>query len=410
MVGEHGRSRLTLDERRGPLEVLASKGVLDCLGGQPLLGKPRRGPPVKRAGGGRRARLLEQACPEEVAEEVMVAVPAPLVVQADDEEVRSSQVLQHLSSARGGFSLARSELLGRDQRVCEVGAEAVEDRGPLKKALDLLGLAAQHLFEQVVQDEVAAAAECLDEGGLALVRPISEREGRELQPGDPALGTRLERPDVVGGEAECHSAVEECRRLVGREAQVVGADLGELTAGAPARERQGRVRPRGDDQVEVRRCVVDQEAHRTMDVGAVDGVVVVEDQHDRLGDRAELVQEGCEDCLDWRRVGQLKPVRDRHLDARGDGPQCGDDVGHEADGIAIRGVQRDPGDERPASAALGPGRGSALTPTEVQPFGEERRLSEAAGADTRVRRPDASWPSRASSRGRGTRFGRGDGT
>ena len=68
-----------------------------------------------------------------------------------------------------------------------------------------------------------------------------ERQRGQVDAGGPALGAGDEQLDVGAGELEPEPAVEELARLLGREAQVVGAQLEQLAAGAQRAERQRRV-------------------------------------------------------------------------------------------------------------------------------------------------------------------------
>ena len=79
----------------------------------------------------------------------------------------------------------------------------------------------------------------------------------------------------VGSGASPVTVVEVGGRLVGREAQVGGADLDQLAADAPPRQRQVGVGAGAQHQVHVRREVLEQEGHPVADFGAVDEVVVV---------------------------------------------------------------------------------------------------------------------------------------
>ena len=103
-----------------------------------------------------------------------------------------------------------------------------------KKLRTRSGWRCKNFFDQIVQHKTVAAGESLDKTGG--VRSSLHGEGGQLQTGDPALGAGLQRGDVcfsgsgpspgwkVGG--------------FGRgEAQVGGAQLGQLTPGAQAGQR-----------------------------------------------------------------------------------------------------------------------------------------------------------------------------
>ena len=116
-------------------------------------------------------------------------------------------------------------------------------------------------------------------------------------------------------QVEAHHLVEVRGGLVGREAQVGGADLDELAARAQAGQRQRRIGAAGDHQVQLRREMVEQEGHPVVDVAGVDDVVVVEHQHDIVRDGAELVEQRGEDRFDRRRLRRLQERERARADA-----------------------------------------------------------------------------------------------
>ncbi len=75
--------------------------------------------------------------------------------------------------------------------------------------------------------------------------------------------------------------------LVGREAQVGGADLDEFAARSQAGQRQRRIGARGDDEVHVWQAGAPAGTPcPTWIIGRVDRVVVVEHQHDVVRQRS----------------------------------------------------------------------------------------------------------------------------
>ena len=90
-VGEHLLRRL-LDELRGYLQVTGRQGVAHRVGGQAVFGKPGSSAAVE---GGHSVWLgLRQVAAQELGKEVVVAVPVPLLVERDDEEVGLFQLLE----------------------------------------------------------------------------------------------------------------------------------------------------------------------------------------------------------------------------------------------------------------------------------------------------------------------------
>ena len=150
-----------------------------------------------------------------------------------------------------------------------------------RKRLDPVGLPSQHLLDQVVDDVAVVAGEAGDEAGDVVA--ALHRQRRQLEGGDPPLGAPLQRGHVRCGELQAHHPVEVRHGLLGREAQVGGAELDQLASGSQPGQRQRRVGSAGNDQVQPRRHMVEQERHPLLHLGRIDDVVVVEHQHDVVG-------------------------------------------------------------------------------------------------------------------------------
>ncbi len=120
------------------------------------------------------------------------------------------------------------------------------------------------------------------------------------------------------------------------EAQVDGSQFGQLAPGAQSGQGQRGILTGGDDQVQLRRQVLDQEGQRIVHRLCVEDVVVVEDEDDdRSGwsatslSRAVSVDSGDGGCGDWSTAST--PVSDPGRDRL----QSRDQVGQEAVGIAV---------------------------------------------------------------------------
>ena len=101
---------------------------------------------------------------------------------------------------------------------------------------DRVGLAAEHLLHEVVDDVAVVPGEAGDEAG-GVVAPL-EREGGQLERGDPPLGAALQGGDVGGVEVQADDVVEVRADLGRREAEVGGADLDQLAARTQPGQRQ----------------------------------------------------------------------------------------------------------------------------------------------------------------------------
>ena len=212
--------------------------MLGRLGEQALGLEPAAGGPVE--GGGRPlAALDEEPVAEQVGEEVVVAEPAPLAVEGDQEQVGP---LQPLDQGRGGPGARRrpGQLRGGQQRVAEGRAEACEHGAAQEQLAQLGRLPAVDLVEQIVEDIAVAAGEGLDEAGGVGV-PL-EREPGQLEAGEPALGAPGEGLHRRGVEGQAHALAQKGRGLVGVAAQVGLAELDQLAPHAQAGEGEGRGR------------------------------------------------------------------------------------------------------------------------------------------------------------------------
>ena len=113
--------------------------------------------------------------------------------------------------------------------------------------------------------------------------------------------------------------------------------------------------------MEVRRQVFQEKGQGAIDRRRRDDVVIVEYQGKIVRNQRELVHQGGEDGLGGRGLGGAERT-DQVAGHPGDHPlQGSDDVGKEAGGVIVRGIQREPAG---ALASL------------PEPFGEERGLAE----------------------------------
>ncbi len=85
-------SRL-LDQIRRPLKIARRQGVAHCFEEHPFLLVPRTGSAVQFRH--QTASLPLQALPQQVGKKMVIAIPAPLVIQGNDKEVAAFEILQH---------------------------------------------------------------------------------------------------------------------------------------------------------------------------------------------------------------------------------------------------------------------------------------------------------------------------
>ena len=80
-----------------------------------------------------------------------------------------------------------------------------------QEAPDLVRLAVEHLVDEVVDDEAVVTGEAGDEPGDVVT--ALQREGGELQGGDPSFGADLQCLDLGLGQREAHHPVQVRQRL-----------------------------------------------------------------------------------------------------------------------------------------------------------------------------------------------------
>ena len=190
--------------------------------------------------------LAEQARPQHVGEQVVVAVPLPPVVQRDDEQVGALQGHDHLATVGAA-----------GDGVTQRSGEPVQNRGLQQEAANRVRLVRQHFLDQVVDEVPVVAGEPGDEAARILA-PLQGERG-ELQRGDPPLGPLLQDGDVRRGQIQARHHIEVRIGLVGGESQVRGPDLDQLAAHPPPSQRQVRVGAGAEHDVHVGRQVLQQE-------------------------------------------------------------------------------------------------------------------------------------------------------
>ena len=186
-----------------------------------------------------------------------------------------------------------------------------------------------------------------DEGSTAGGgRDAVEGAGQEAQAHGPALGAGLESGQVNRGEGQAQRFVQKGGRLVGGEAQVRGAQFGQLAARPQAGQCQGRVVARGYHQVHLRRQPFEQIVQRGVDGRLGDQVEVVQYQGKGVGKGfQDIVDQHADDAPRLRtgvgQVGQEGPSRGAA--GRVQASQGSDEIRQKEGRIVVTFVQREPG-------------------------------------------------------------------
>ena len=189
---------------------------------------------------------------------------------------------------------------------------------------------------------------------LASVRPCSDNAASCSAAIQPSVRS-FEGRDVVVAQPQVHRLVEVIRRFVGGESQLVGPHLDQLTASPQLGQRQRRIDPGDDDQMQLRRLVLEDEGHSLVHLGRLDDVVVVERQHEIVGQRLDLVEQRREGGIG--RCGGRGEQRQRGLAEFGHGrAHRRHQVGPEQRRIVVPVVERQPRDGRAARARPAPAK------------------------------------------------------
>ena len=140
------RRRLELHELGRALEVAARQGVTDRLRPIAVALVPPARSSVEFA---KQARLLvEQASSQDIREEVVVAIPMAAVIERNDEQVLSIECLQRVLAT-----------VVTRYGVADGPVESAQDRSLEQKPSDLVGLALEHLADEIVDDETVITRE-----------------------------------------------------------------------------------------------------------------------------------------------------------------------------------------------------------------------------------------------------------
>src|SRR5207302_3531009 len=104
----------------------------------------------------RRVGALVESLPQQLSEELVIAVPLPFVVQRDEEQVGVFEIFQSgLPDSRGV----------EHNGITQGAAAAGEARSAQQEMLNVFRLLPEDFFKQIVQHEMVAAGERSDGAG-----------------------------------------------------------------------------------------------------------------------------------------------------------------------------------------------------------------------------------------------------
>ena len=216
-----------LDASGDQVGIAGVHGVADRGLGQPVVLAPSGRPAGELA---HQLGLVALQLPtQQLPEQRMVAVPLPLAIQRDDQQVGPLQRLKH-----------RGRAGGVQDRVAQRPRQAIQHRGPGQERHLGRRQAGQQLRLQVVDQEPLPPAEPdpgAVPGGLGL-----DRQGGQVQGHRPALGPpgqlgHLGIGQLDPGRGKQRPGLRRAHR------QLTRAQLGQAALGPPARHRQRRLCP-----------------------------------------------------------------------------------------------------------------------------------------------------------------------
>jgi len=167
-------------------------------------------------------------------------------------------------------------------------------------------LGADDLVDEIVHHVAIIAGERVDCGGYVLRAEIAQRQCGKLQPDDPAFGAAHQCGSRIRVQGQMHCLVEKRVGLSQREAQVGRTHFDELAAGPQASQRQGRVLPRQQHQMEPGRDMIEQVGQGVIDRRVCQNMQIVENQPAVVRHRGQIVEQRADKRLRWHRIREFQ--------------------------------------------------------------------------------------------------------
>ena len=205
---------------------------------------------------------------EEIAEQVVVAVPPAAIVERDDERIRAREGLERIG-----------RVVRAEHRVAQGWRHPVEDRRAEQERLELARLALQYLFQEVVGDLLLSAGQTgSPRGGIVAVsqreRCQRDRRSPPLRPLAQSLGRLLRQLQTTeGGNGS---------RLLRVQGEERGPDLDQIATCTEAAEPQSRIATRDQHQLRAGWHLLGEEPENRAAPLGRDEVNVVQHQHERV--------------------------------------------------------------------------------------------------------------------------------
>ncbi|MNN05019.1 hypothetical protein D3C81_1177630 [compost metagenome] len=223
-------------------------------------------------------QLTGQGVAQEAAEQTVVAEPLLLRVGWLDEQVGAQQLFDQPGAVAA---------LG--EGVAQRRAEAVEDAGLQQEQTDLIALAGEDVFGQVLGQLLVAAGKRTDDIGQGAA--AVERQGGQEQTGDPAFADVLQPRYLFVADRQLAAATQVRPGLLRAQTQRFGVNVQHLALHAQAAKTQLGVDPRGDGQAGARRQCGQQLLDEGQGLGGIECFEVVQHHGEARLQSAQLLQE-----------------------------------------------------------------------------------------------------------------------
>src|SRR5436309_5164160 len=101
-----------------------------------------------------------QSLSQQISEELVIAIPTPLVVQGHEEQVGMFDILEGCLPGNRGV---------QQNGITKRAAQTVENRRAEQERLDACRLLLENFFNQIIQHEMVATCKSFDEAGGVLM-------------------------------------------------------------------------------------------------------------------------------------------------------------------------------------------------------------------------------------------------
>ena len=167
--------------------------------------------PRRRAAAQRRRGLEAELELQQLAEQMVIAIPLTARVQGDQEHVRADEICEH-----GG------RVLAAEDRVAQLGREPGQHRRAQQELPFLRRERRQDLLGQVVRDVPGAAGE--RPHARVGILEVAKPQRRQVQPRRPSLRALQQQLNTLAGQLDPLTH-EQLVRFVDREGKLAGANL-----------------------------------------------------------------------------------------------------------------------------------------------------------------------------------------